>query len=110
MHILGAQGVGIHGGNPLMNFSKLKELIIGIRLINPEMKIGLTTNGTLINNEIAIFLEKMNVIVSVEIDGGEKYIHDSLKNYKNGNSSFEDVYNGIKTLKKKDFRCFRSNF
>lgn len=101
MHILGAQGVGIHGGNPLMNFSKLKELIIGIRLINPEMKIGLTTNGTLINNEIATFLEKMNVIVSVEIDGGEKYIHDSLKNYKNGNSSFEDIYNGIKTLKKK---------
>ena len=56
------------------------------------------TNGTLIDLEWARFLKKNNFLVGISIDGPQ-HIHDYYRKYRNGNSSFDDVMQGIELLK-----------
>ena len=97
MSKLGAKGVGIHGGEPLLHFDRLKKIIINIRKKHPLFYIGLTCNGTLVTDEIAGFLKKHNVLVSVEIDGGEAE-HNKIKKYWNGEDSFAHAVRGAEIL------------
>lgn len=100
MSKLGAKGVGIHGGEPLLHFEQLKKVITGIRKEYPSFYIGLTCNGTLVTDEIATFLQKHNILVSVEIDGGEAE-HNKIKKYWNGEESFAHAVHGAEILYKK---------
>ncbi len=59
----------------------------------------LQTNGTLLNDDWCKFLKKNNFLVGLSIDG-PKNLHDYYRKDKNGNSSFERVYNSAKLLKK----------
>ena len=97
MSKLGAKGVGIHGGEPLLHFERLKKIIISIRKKYPFFYIGLTCNGTLVTDEIAVFLRKHNVLVSVEIDGGEVE-HNKIKKYWTGEDSFAHAVRGAEIL------------
>ena len=95
---LGAKGVGVHGGEPFVDWKKTLEVLKAIRKAAPEIDIGLTCNGTLINPDIATWLQRIGVIVSVELDGSKK-VHDRFKSYDNGNSSYYDALAGAKMLK-----------
>lgn len=58
------------------------------------------TNATLINYDIVQLLKKHRIsIVGLSLDGNKK-INDINRPYKNGNSSYLDVINGISLLRK----------
>ncbi len=95
---LGAKGVGLHGGEPIMDWDNTADVLCAIRKESPSLVVGLTCNGTLITEEIARFLKTMNVRVSVELDGSQK-IYDKFKCYVNGRSSYEDALTGAKLLR-----------
>lgn len=97
MRIFGAQGVGIHGGEPLIHFGQLSKLILAVRERFPDFQIGLSTNGTLVDDRIASFLEENHVYTSVELDGGAKN-HNLYKRYANGAGSYADTIRGIDCL------------
>ena len=81
----------IAGGEPLMNFSLIKEIYDYLQVKNPKININMQTNGTLINSEIAKKIKKMNIGVGVSLDGpigiNEKFRGKTI-----------ETINGIKTL------------
>ena len=71
--------VDFFGGEPLMNFDVVKQLVKYARSIekqhNKNFRFTLTTNGVLLDDEIIEFLNKemSNVVLSFD---GRKHVHD----------------------------------
>ena len=55
-----------------------------------EIRLSLTSNGTLIDQEYAEFLSKNKVSVSLSIDG-PRTLHDAERRYENGDGSYNDT-------------------
>lgn len=71
--------VSFYGGEPLMNFQAIKRVVEigGVLAGDREIDISysVTTNGTIMNDEIIDFLDKHFSTVTISIDG-PKYIND----------------------------------
>ena len=86
--------VDFFGGEPLMNFQVVKELVAYARSIEKAAKknfrFTLTTNGMLIDDEVIDFAnrEMSNVVLSHD---GRKEIHDRFRVDYAGNGSWERI-------------------
>ncbi len=86
--------VDFFGGEPLMNFEVVKQLVEYARSIEKEkgknFRFTLTTNGLLINDDVIDFCnrEMSNVVLSLD---GRKEIHDRYRVDYAGNGSWERV-------------------
>lgn len=93
--------INFFGGEPLLSFELIKKIINYTKIINLENKINfqysMTTNGTLINSEIAEFLIDNNFQVTLSIDG-VKSKHDLYRVDTNGNGSYDKAINGLKLI------------
>lgn len=84
--------VDFFGGEPLMNFDVVKELVAYGRSKekehNKNFRFTLTTNGVLLNDEIAEFLNKemANVVLSLD---GRKEVNDQMRPFRNGKGSYD---------------------
>lgn len=89
------------GGEPLLYFNIIKKCVQYLSDVCKEFNISyiITTNGTLINREIATFFKKYDFSVFVSIDG-DKEIHNSYRKNKYGIGSYNDVIKGVEFLKK----------
>ncbi len=93
--------VDFFGGEPLMNFNMLKELVKYARSIekkhNKNFRFTLTTNGVLIDDEVIEFAnsEMSNVVLSLD---GRKEVHDRFRVYHNGKGSYDDIVPKFKKL------------
>lgn len=91
--------IGFYGGEPLMNYPLIKKSIKYLKenYSNREISYSMTTNGSLINQEVANYLVENDFVVTVSIDG-PKEIHDENRVFSNGNGTFETAIRGIKNL------------
>ncbi len=86
--------VDFFGGEPLMNWDVVKQLVAYARSIekehNKNFRFTLTTNGVLLDDEIIDFLNKemSNVVLSLD---GRRDVHDHFRKYYNGKGSYDDV-------------------
>ena len=86
--------VDFFGGEPLMNFGVVKNLVAYARLREKEagknFRFTLTTNGMLIDDDIIDFCnrEMSNVVLSLD---GRKEIHDRFRVDYAGNGSWERI-------------------
>ena len=86
--------VAFFGGEPLMNFQVVKDLVAYARSIekehNKNFRFTLTTNGLLINEDVIDFAnrEMSNVVLSLD---GRKEIHDRYRVDYAGNGSWERI-------------------
>lgn len=86
--------VDFFGGEPLMNWEVVKELVNYGRLkeaeYNKRFRFTLTTNGVLLNDEIMEFCNKemSNVVLSLD---GRKEIHDFMRPSQNGKGSYDII-------------------
>ena len=86
--------VDFFGGEPLMNWEVVKQLVAYARSIEREMRknfrFTLTTNGMLINDEVIDFCnrEMSNVVLSLD---GRKETHDRLRVDYAGNGSYDRI-------------------
>ena len=86
--------VDFFGGEPLMNFEVVKELVRYAREIekkhNKNFRFTLTTNGVLIDDDVIDFANKemSNVVLSLD---GRKEIHDRFRVDYAGNGSFDKI-------------------
>ncbi|MDO5062153.1 MAG: radical SAM protein [Peptostreptococcaceae bacterium] len=82
------------GGEPLLYFSKLEDIVSYCREIerklNKEFYFSITTNGTLIDDKVTNFFLKEKVKVQVSIDGNRE-MHDYNRKYKSGRGSYDDI-------------------
>ena len=86
--------VDFFGGEPLMNFDVVKELVAYARSIekehNKNFRFTLTTNGVLVDDDVIDFANKEcnNVVLSLD---GRKEIHDRYRVDYAGNGSWEKI-------------------
>ncbi len=82
------------GGEPLLNFELMKKVIAYVK--NIEEKAGktytfsMTTNGTLINQEISDFIEENKISLIISIDGN-KEMTDANRFYGNKKGAYEVI-------------------
>lgn len=84
--------VDFFGGEPLMNFEVVKQLVAYGReqekIHNKNFRFTLTTNGVLLNDEILEFLNKEMANVVLSIDGREE-VNNKMRPFRNGKGSYE---------------------
>ena len=96
--------VDFFGGEPLMNFDVVKQLVEYGRSIekekNKNFRFTLTTNAMLLNDEITEFLNKemSNVVLSID---GRKEVNDRMRVTRNGKGSYDVIVPKIQEFVKK---------
>ena len=86
--------VDFFGGEPLMNFDVVKEIVAYARSIekehNKNFRFTLTTNGMLIDDDVIAFANKEchNVVLSLD---GRKEVHDKLRRTAGGKGSYDII-------------------
>ncbi len=86
--------VDFFGGEPLMNFTVIKDLVKYARekekIYNKNFRFTLTTNGLLINDDVIEFANKEmhNVVLSLD---GRKEVHDKLRKTIDGKGSYDII-------------------
>ncbi len=94
--------VDFYGGEPLLNFQLLKEVIAYCRNIEKKRKVHfrflLATNGTLLNKERGEFLINNGVDIAVSLDG-KKVIQDAQRPFPDGKGSYAAIMKNLQSLK-----------
>lgn len=95
--------IGFYGGEPLLEFNLIKEVVTYANEIMPDKHICyyITTNGTIANDEVLEFLNDNNVKVTLSMDGPSD-IHDRYRRFaKNGAGTFNTVYKNLMKIYEK---------
>ena len=93
--------VDFFGGEPLMNFGVVKEIVEYGRQLEKEhdklFRFTMTTNGVLLNDEVQEFVNKEcgNVVLSVD---GRKEVHDMMRPFRNGQGSYDLIMPKFKKI------------
>lgn len=89
------------GGEPLLNFKVMKAVIEYCKSIEEKVdkKFGfsMTTNGTILTDEIYEYIKKYNIALTLSIDG-PKNVQDDYRCYVDGKGSFDVITPNIKKL------------
>ena len=91
--------VDFFGGEPLMNFDVVKELVTYGRSLeekyDKKFRFTLTTNGVLLNDDILEYANKemSNLVLSID---GRKEIHDLMRPFRGGQGSYDVVADKFK--------------
>ena len=100
----GIESICFFGGEPLLNFEEIKKFVPQcIEYFENKgfdiPKIAVSTNLTLLNDEMISFFQKYNIMIVSSLDGPQK-INDAARVYKSGEASvFEKLSNNFAKLK-----------
>lgn len=91
--------IGFYGGEPLLEFTKIKSLITyankKAEKRQKKLSYALTTNGTILNDRIVETVINNDIKIVVSLDG-PRDIHNKNRVYqKTGLGSFDDVINNL---------------
>ena len=93
--------IDFFGGEPLSNWAVNKHLIEYVRRREKEtgknIKLTLTTNATLLSEEIIKFLNENRVMLVISIDG-RKETHDKMRPFPNSAGSYDSAIAGFKKV------------
>lgn len=89
------------GGEPLLNMPAVtaatSEAVSYGGEIGKEVRLSLTTNGTLLSPDIAAFLHAHRVSVAVSMDG-PRHVHDRNRPHEKGNGSYDEIVSRLGPL------------
>lgn len=95
--------ISFFGGEPLLNITLIKTLVNYANQLAMQNKkhisFAITTNGTLINEDVAKFLKKNDFYVSLSVDGTQPK-HDLCRTDKSGRGSYMNSIRNIHLLDK----------
>ncbi len=86
--------VDFFGGEPLLNWEVVKSLVAYGRELekthDKNFRFTLTTNGTLLTDEIMEFVNKemSNLVLSID---GRKEVHDRMRPHRDGGGSYDEI-------------------
>lgn len=92
--------IGFYGGEPLLMINNIKKCVKYIKENYPERDIHytLTTNGTLLSDEIVSFFQENDFHILISLDG-PAYIHDIHRKFADGTGSFETIIQNVEHIK-----------
>ena len=94
--------IGIYGGEPLLEFDLIKKCIEYTNQHTDKIKViyAITTNGTLLNDEMIALFEKNQLELTISFDG-PKNIHDKNRKYlHNDEGTYDTIMKKIEYIKK----------
>jgi uncharacterized protein len=90
--------IGFYGGEPLINFALIKRAVEYTKeTFEKDVAFSLTTNATLMTDEIAEFLAENGFSPIVSLDG-PKILHDANRVLIDGRGSFDATMSGLDKL------------
>ncbi|ONI45313.1 hypothetical protein AN641_00565 [Candidatus Epulonipiscioides gigas] len=99
------------GGEPLLCFELIKEIVAYCKskekTSGKNFKYNMTTNGTLLTNEISQFIIKNKISTMISIDGDIEQ-HDSKRYYKNGNGCYNEIIEKTTYLREQKYLSARA--
>lgn len=104
--------IGFYGGEPLMNFSFIKELVAfskTLHLSHNRLCFSMTTNGLLLEKHMDFLVENdFNLLIS--LDGDEE--NNGYRVFKNQRAAYKDIIGNVRALRAKypDYFDLRVNF
>jgi uncharacterized protein len=96
--------IDLFGGEPLIAVKEIKEIIAYAReqekIHNKVVRFTMTTNGTLLNEEIMEFMDKEmgNIVLSID---GRKSVNDNVRTKVDGSGTYETILPKIVDMVKK---------
>lgn len=95
--------IGFYGGEPLLRFSFIKEQMeyAKKRLEGKELTFILTTNGTLLNDEMIEYFMVNHMELTVSLDGDQKSHNKNRRFYSNDKGSFDTIFEKLQHIKEK---------
>ena len=93
--------VGFYGGEPILVFELIKKCVeyTEKKAEGKDLTFSLTTNGTLLNEEVIEFFEKHNISITISLDG-PKEIHDRNRCFaEDGSGTFDVILKKVEELR-----------
>lgn len=91
------------GGEPLLNLKLIREIVEYAEKLQEDTGIyigkSMTTNGTLLTEEITEYCLEKKIGIKISIDGPEE-INDRCRCYKDGRGSYQDILKNTYKLRK----------
>ena len=98
---VGRSHINFFGGEPLLNFPLIKEVVRYARPKAEEIGVvvtfGITTNGTLMDEEVVRFFDAEDIEVMVSVDG-PKQDESGLRMFHDGKGSYDVVSRNAKRM------------
>jgi uncharacterized protein len=94
--------IGFYGGEPLLEKALLKECVeyAESRFAQKKLTFTITTNGTLLDDEIVEYFIAHDFSVMISLDGPRE-IHDRNRKMANGKGSFDRIMENVKRVQEK---------
>lgn len=93
-----------YGGEPLLDFERIKSLTKRIKNIGKDYDSGIITNGYLLKPEIIQQLNELNIsFMQITLDGS-KETHDKRRFLKSGGKTFDKIVENMDNLAASDWR------
>lgn len=100
--------ITFYGGEPFLNFPLIQKCITYAKeKAKRKIHFGITTNGTLLNDNIINFLVKNDCGLTVSLDG-PKEIHDRYRRTIGGGGTFDIIMSNIEKIRKTSSEYFFS--
>lgn len=97
--------VGFYGGEPLLRFDSIKEIVNyskkRIGQAGKGVRFAITTNGSLVTDEVARYFIKNKFSLLVSLDGPRR-IHDRYRVDRKGNPTWNGIVTRLKRLRALD--------
>jgi uncharacterized protein len=92
--------IGFYGGEPLLEFDLMKQCTeyAKSKVEGKKVNFNITTNGTLISDEVADFFAENDFILNISLDGSKEE-HDINRKFANGEGSFDTIIANIKKMR-----------
>lgn len=89
----------LSGGEPLLAFGLLQKIVAYVETKKLPARIQIQTNGSLITDEIAAYLQQHKIAVGVSLDGRPD-VNDQLRKFKNGCGATKAILAGLAVLRR----------
>lgn len=103
--------IAFYGGEPMLNFELIKEVVeyANSKFFTKKIKYLMTTNASILNDEMLALLVKNNFEISISLDGPKNIQNRHRKFFQTGKGTFDIVYNNLMKIKNKNSDFFYNN-
>lgn len=91
--------INFNGGEPLLEFEQIKNVISKFNKYDKRIYFQISTNLTLLSNDMIDFFEECDISLHVSIDGN-KQTHDRYRIFGDGSPTHDIVLKNLERLKK----------